>query len=637
MTPVDPFAVNRPAKIRPQHLERLAVVYVRQSDPYQILRHPESAPVQINLRERALEWGWAAKRIIVLDGDQGCSATTTKDRDDFAFLLSEIALGHVGLVFGFQFNRLSREDEASCRLIRYCATFDTLVADMDGVYHPKEFNDHMLLTLKGFFGGIELHHIQQRMQAGRLQRARRGEWLGQPPPGYIVGASGKLQFDPDEQVQQVIRLILDQFAALGSVSGVLRYMQQHQIQMPFRPLSGPQRGQLLWRRPFRETLRLLVRRPAYAGAFTWGLHTVDRSRLAPGQRGTTRLERQPDECPVFIRDNHAAYLSWEQYQSNLSRLKQHRIRGPKPSEARKTVSLLAGLVMCGQCGCRMQTRYTRTLRYVCQRHALDYGTPPCQSVAGMPLDRLITEQVLQVVTPAALELSLRAAQECERERAALNQHWRLRLERAAQEVERAYRQYNRVEPENRLVARSLERKWEEALLAKQTLEEEHHRFEQAQPTQLSAAERAQIEALAHDLPALWQSPQTSVPDKRQVVRLLLQQALVWAPASSQEVRVQLHWIGGTVTEHQVQRPVHTWKQMSEEAVLRERLRAWQAAGWTSRQIAEELNRTGQSTPRGKSFTAESIRQLLSRIQRQNVKARSRKKKHKVAQTSKPRS
>ena len=612
MNPAERPTAERPAKIQGHHLERWAIVYVRQSHPQQVQRHRESAQVQANLHQRARAWGWPAERIRVLDGDQGRSGTTTAGREDFAWLLSEVALGHVGLVLGFQINRLAREDEACCRLIKVCGGFDTLLADEDGLYHPHDFNDRLLLTIKGFLGGFELHQLQQRMQAGRLNRARRGEWLGQPPPGYVIGPDHKLQSDPDEQVQHVVRLILDQFAALGSVSGLLRYLRHQQIQLPFRPLSGPQHGQLHWHRPHRETLRLLLRRPAYAGAYTWGRHAVDPRRAVPGRRGSGRVEREPQECPVFLRDNHPAYLSWEQYQSNLRRLQHHRTRGPVPGPARTTTALLAGLVVCGQCGCRMQTRYTKTLRYDCQRHALDYGAPACQSLVGEPLEQLVAAQILQVVTPASLDLSRRAAQECERERSALDRHWRLRLERARQEADRAARQYHAVEPENRLVARTLERQWEEALRAQRTLEEEYHRFQQTQPTQLSAAERARIETLAQDLPALWQSPQTAVLDKRQVVRLLVQRVVVWAPAASQEVRVEVHWTGGTRTEHQVTRPVAGWQQVRELATVLAQVRQWQGSSWTSQRMATALNALGHRTPRGKCFTATTVRQLLAR-------------------------
>ena len=612
MTHAKPGGTERPAKIHGHHLDRWAIVYVRQSHPQQVQRHRGSAQVQANLHERARAWGWPAERIRILDGDQGCSGSTTAGRDDFAWLLSEIALGHVGLVLGFQINRLAREDEACCRLIKVCAAFDTLLADQDGLYHPHDFNDRLILTIKGFLGGFELHQLQQRMQAGRLNRARRGEWLGQPPPGYVVGPDHKLQFDPDEQVQHVIRLILDQFATLGSVSGVLRYLRHHQIQLPFRPLSGPQRGQLHWHAPQRETLRALLRRPAYAGAYTWGRYAIDPRRATPGQRGHGRVERTPQECLVFVPDNHPAYLSWEQYQSNLQRLQQQRRHGPLPGPAQTTTALLAGLVVCGHCHSRMLTHYTRTLRYECQRQLLDYAGPPCQSFAGESLEQLLREQVLQVVTPASLELSLQAAQECERERAALDQHWQLRLQRARQEADRAFRQYTAVEPENRLVARTLEGRWEEALRAQRTLEEEYHRFQHTQPTTLSAAERTQIERLAHDLPTLWQSPRTSLLDQRQIVRLLVQQVVVWAPASSQQMQVQVHWTGGTVTEHQVRRAVASWTQVEDVAALLEQVRRWQRRGWTAQRIADELNATGHRTPHGKVFTATTVRQLRSR-------------------------
>ena len=612
MTTPEAPVCSRSAKIAPHHLERWAMVYVRQSHPQQIQRHRESTQVQFNLQHVALGWGWPRERIRILDGDQGRSGTSTVGRDDFAWLLSEIALGHVGVVLGFQINRLAREDEACCRLISVCAAFDTLLADQDGLYDPHDFNDRLVLTFKGVMGGFELHEIQQRMQESRLNRARRGEWMGNQPPGYVIGPDYKLQFDPDEQVQGIIRLILDQFASLGSISGLLRYLRQHQIEMPYRVPSGPNRGQLQWHRPHRETLRLLVRRPAYAGAYTWGLKALDPRRKAPGFRGRGRVERQPHECAVFLRDNHPAYITWEQYQSNVHRLGQQRMRGPVPGPARPTVSLLAGLVVCGSCGCRMQTHYTRTLRYDCQRHAFDYGSRACQSLVGEPLERLVADQILQVVTPASLELNLRATKHCEQERAALEKQWRLNLERARQQTARAHRQYDAVEPENRLVARTLERNWEEALLAERALEEDYRRFQQEQPARLSVAERAEIETLARNLPAVWCSPHNGVVQKRRAVRSLLERVVVWAPASSQEVTVHLHWSLGTVTEHKIMRPVKTWEQVAGAAMMRERVQEWRAAGWTSGRIAAELNAEGFRTPRGKSFTAESVRKLLER-------------------------
>ena len=603
---------GRLAKILPHHLERWAIIYVRQSHPQQVQRHRESAQVQTQLRELALQWGWPAERIRVLDGDQGCSGATTVGRDDFAWLLAEIALGHVGLVIGFQINRLARDDETCCRLINLCANFHTLLADLDGLYNPRDFNDRILLNVKGLTGGIELHDIQQRMQASRLNRCRRGEWLGQPPPGFVVGPDSKLQFDPDEQVQDVIRLIFEQFITRGSLSGLLRYLRGNRIQLPFRPSYGPDKGQLQWRNPHRERLRQILRHPAYAGAHTWGRRAVDPARARPGRRGTGRIARAPHECQVFLPDIHQAYISWQQYENNVRRLGQQRTHGPAPGPARTTAALLAGLVVCGPCGCRMQARYTRSLRYACQRRALDDAGPSCQSFGGAALEQLVSAQVLQVVTPAALELSLCAAEECQRQRSALDHQWQLRLERARQDAARVYRQYNAVEPENRLVGRTLERQWEEALRAERTLEEEYHRFQREQPVRLTAAERGQIAALAQDLPALWRSPRTSVEERRQVARLLLQRVVVWPSASSQELRVLLHWSIGTVTEHAITRTVHTWEQVADAATVWQRVQSWRAAGWTSRRMAAELNAAGYRTPRGQPFTSESVRQLVAR-------------------------
>ena len=620
MNPIEPHAELQPTKIQPNHRERWAIVYVRQSHPQQVQRHRESAQVQANLQLRARQWGWPAQRIRVLDGDQGCSGASTVGRDDFAWLLSEITLGHVGLVLGFQINRLAREDEACCRLIKTCAAFDTLLADQDGVYHPLDFNDRMILTLKGFMGGFELHQLQQRMQAGRLNRAKRGEWLGQPPSGYIVGPDRKLQFDPDEEVQQRVRLLFEQFTQLGSLMGVLRYLRRHQLHLPYRPRFGAQAGQLLWRIPQREKLRQLLRHPAYAGVYTWGRRALVRSRVVPGRRGTGRVECDPDQCPVFRRDNHPAYIAWEQHQAIRIRLRQQRRHGPTPGAARTTKAVLAGLVVCGCCGCRMQTRYTRQLRYDCQRRALDEAAPACGSFAGEPLERLVREQVMQLMTPAGLELSLRAIEACEHERATLERNWQLRLERARPEAEGAYRQYNAVEPEHRLVARSLERVWEEKLLTQRHLEEEHDRFAQTQPVRLTAAERAQIEQLAINLPALWNSPRTSIDDQRQVIRLLLERVTVWTAAPGPTLQVQLHWIGGVVTEHQVTRTVAAWKQLSDLPELLQHVRQRREAGRSSAQIAQEMNAQGKRTPRGQPFTAETIRQLLSRTaQRKRTK------------------
>jgi len=612
MTSLEPGRADRPAKISGRHLERWALVSVRQSNTQQVRRHPESAPVQADLRRLALGWGWPPQRIRVLDGDQGHSGTSTVGRDDLAWMIGEVIMDHVGIILVFQINRLAREDEACARLIDVCGTFDTLLADQDGVYHPDDFNDRLVLSIKGMMGGFELHLIQQRMQTGRLNRARRGEWLGQVPPGYVIGPDRKLELDPDEQARAAIGTIFDLFDSAGSLSGLLRRLRERHIEIPFRPPAGPAAGRLQWHRPHRETLRQLLRRPAYAGTYTWGRRPIDPRRRQPGRPGTGRVEREPQDCAVFLPENHPAYITRERYEANVRRLGQQRRHGPVPGPARRTVAVLAGLVACGECGCRMQTHYAGALRYDCQRRALDYGTRPCQGVAGGPLERLAAEQILGVITPAGLELCLRAVAECEPEQAATEGHWRLRLARAEQEATRAARQYDAVEPEDRLVARTLERRWEQALLAQRSLEEDYARYRRDRPGRLTEAERAEIEALSCDLPAVWHAPDADIDAKRHVARLLLRRVVVWAPPSTGEVRVHLHRSFETITEHIITRPVRSWGQVAGVGSAIELITARREAGWPSARIAEELNATGYRTPHQKMFTAQTVRQLLSR-------------------------
>ena len=462
MTTSEPSAGNRHAKIASHHLERWAIVYVRQSHPQQVQRHRESAQVQANLQQRALDWGWPRERIRILDGDQGCSATTTVGRDDFAWLLSEIALGHVGLVLGFQINRFAREDEACCRLIKVCATFDTLLADQDGLYHPLDFNDRLVLTIKGLMGGIELHQVQQRMQAGRLNRARRGEWLGQAPPGYVIGPDRKLQFDPDEQVQTVVRLILDQFAILGSLSGVLRYLRQQQIELPYRvPAARTGDSCTGIDRIGRRCAVSCVVRPMRVSTPGADTPTIRGGRcrvtaVVVGSNGNRKTVR----CSCRTITPRTSPGSNTRAIANVcdSSVRGDRCRARRGRRCRCWPGWW--------CAARVVAACKRTTRGPCATTASGTpsitAAPACQSLVGEPLEQLVAEQVLQVVTPASLELSLRATAECERERAALDKQWQLRLERARQDTARAHRQYDAVEPENRLVARTLERKWEES-------------------------------------------------------------------------------------------------------------------------------------------------------------------------------
>ncbi len=599
-------------KIKPRHLDRLAIVYVRQSHPQQQIRHPESIATQLRLRERIEQWGWPAERIRVLDGDLGKSGTSTVGRDDFAWLVSEVTLDHVGLVAGFQINRLAREDETICHLIKVCSLFDTLLADKDGVYHPQDFNDRLVLTIKGLVGGVELHQIQQRMQHGRLERARRGEWLGVPPLGYVIGEDHKLVFDPDQQAQHVTRMLFDEFDRLGSLSALLRFLHEHDVCLPIRTTADP-RDPIAWRRPHRETVRNVLRHPAYTGTYTWGRRPCDPKRALPGRHGTGRMVLAVEDCAVFLPGNHAAFIDSARFERNLQRLASHPRRGPQPSPARETVSLLTGRVFCGRCHARMQPHYAPHLRYECARRALDYGASRCGSLSGREIEQLVAEQILVALQPASLELSLAATDRIETQRAEVERHWQLRLQRAGQDAERAFRQYDAVEPENRLVARTLESRWEETLSEVRTLTEEYDRFRASRPLTLSASERASIQQLSTNMPRLWNAPSMAVAEKRRVVELLLEKAVVTTPGD-ERLTVALHWSGGTVTHHQTTRRVRRWSKLSHYESILAHIAQQESLGCTSAEIATSLNDLGYRTCRDQSFTSANVRQLRKRTQ-----------------------
>ncbi len=434
-------------KIQRVRLDRVAIVYVRQSTLQQIERHRESTRLQYGLVERAMELGWAKQRVVVIDEDLGRSGATAEGRLGFQRLVAEVSLDHVGIVLGIEMSRLARSSRDWYQLLEVCALFSTLIGDLDGIYDPGSYNDRLLLGLKGTMSEAELHILKQRMLEGKKAKARRGELVLLLPMGYIRRPSGEVIKDPDEQAQAVIELVFEVFARRGTLHAVLHHLVEHQIQLPHRVSRGARKGELQWRRPNRVTLSNLLHNPAYAGAYAYGRRPTDPRRKLPGRPSTGRTVAPMDQWEVLLKDQWPAYLSWEQYEQNLRQLKANTAQSI--GTPRQGPSLLSGLLICGRCGLRMATQYTNnghSLRYSCSRMAVDYAAPYCQSLVGAPLDTLLTEQLLQALEPAALEISLKVAEDLEHERAQHLALWKQRLERTGYEVERAYRQYNAVEP-----------------------------------------------------------------------------------------------------------------------------------------------------------------------------------------------
>jgi DNA invertase Pin-like site-specific DNA recombinase len=555
--------------------------------------------LQYALLDRAVSLGWARSRVLVIDDDLGRSAAVADSRPGFARLVTEVTMGRVGLVLGIEMSRLARTGRDWHQLLELCSLSGTLLADPDGVYDPSFYNDRLLLGLKGTMSEAELYLIRQRMASGKLAKAERGELAIAVPIGYARRPSGEVTFDPDEQAQTVVRLVFDTFTRLGTLNAMLRYLVDNEVQLPVRSHAGPDKGQLCWRRPSRETLQNMLHNPIYAGYYAYGRRRIDPRRKAPGRPSTGRVVRSMDEWLVLLPDRMPAYLSVEQYQANQARLAANRQIAAAPGAPRPGAALLSGLLHCGLCGGhRMVVQYRTgagpvSHGYGCAWFPVNYGTgEPCQHIAGRALDDYVTRQVLAAVAPAALEVSLSAAAQAEAERATLDTLWHQRVERARYAADRARRQYQLAEPENRLVVRQLEKDWETALVEADRLDQDYQRFRDIRPATLSPAERDAIRSLAGNLPAVWHAGTTTVEDRKEILRTIIERITVAVVGDSEQVDVTICWAGGHETRGRAVRPVARMDQLSYFPRLLARVTELAAAGRNTRQIADQLNNEG---------------------------------------------
>jgi DNA invertase Pin-like site-specific DNA recombinase len=601
-------------KIRDWHWQRKAVVYIRQSTPQQVVEHRESTDRQYALVQRAISLGWSKERVEVIDEDQGRSGRHVEGRLGFQHLLAEIGLDHVGIIFGLEMSRLARSNKDWHQLLELCALFRTLLADQDGLYDPTDYNDRLLLGLKGTMSEAELHILRSRMYQGLLNKAKRGEVFNHAPIGYVKQLGGDFALDPDQQVQSVVHLVFDEFDRQGTLHGLLRSLVHHGIRLPIRPHGGPTRGQLEWRRPNRVTLQNLLHRPLYAGFYCWGQRATDPRRKVAGRPGTGRTSRQPQDCQVLLPERCPAYITAERFWANQQRLAANRAAGL--SAPRHGPSLLGGLLVCARCGRRLMVSYVNGgsgVRYSCARGVADYAEPICQSLSGQRLDQFVSSQVLAVLQPAALELHLAAAADLRQERQRLHQHWQQQLERARYGTERAARQYQAVEPENRLVARELERRWNESLHKQRCVEEDYERFRHTQPAEVSPAEQQRIRALASSLPVLWTADSTTAADRQRIIRFLIERIVVDVQGASERVAVTIHWVGGASSSHELVRAVQCYEQMADYPKLWARIQELRAQGATLASVARHLNDEGFRPPkRAEQFNVGIVAGLLAK-------------------------
>jgi DNA invertase Pin-like site-specific DNA recombinase len=632
--PVDPEEVtnaarqihrgSRGTKIRDRHLDRMAIVYVRQSSPQQVLDHRESRERQYALAQTAAALGWTKERIQIIDEDQGQSARSATSRFGFQRLLAEVTMDHVGLVLGLEMSRLSRSSKDWHHLLEVCALFGTLLADQDGVYDPHDPNDRLLLGLKGTMSEFELSTMRNRLERGRLHKATRGELFYKVPCGYFKLPSGEVVLDPDEQARTVVQSVFQKFDELGTVYGVHRYLVGNGIRLGMRAQDRTRRGQLEWRRPSLATLTHMLHNPMYAGAYAYGRRPCIGGLRASGINTIQQRWVPMSEWKVLQRDRVPAYITWECYLANQEKLHQNRSLFDTPGTPRNGAALLTRLLVCGKCGHFLHACYPKesNVHYRCNAHHHTAAETVCHGLKAAVIDNLVVDQVLHALEPATLELSLTAIADLEQERERLHRHWRQRLERARYDSDRAERQYRAVEPENRLVARTLEQCWEEAMRQQHQLEEEYDRFLWKQPSTLSQDELARIRALSRDIPALWNAPETTAMDRKEIIRLLVEQVVVLVQSDSEEVQATIHWRGGSETQHTIVRPVARYDQLRDFDRLMDYLIRWRREGFSAGQIATKLHVAGFRPPRKKgAYTAEQVQGLLLRCDLRQEQAR----------------
>jgi DNA invertase Pin-like site-specific DNA recombinase len=593
-------------KVKPSHTQRTAFVYIRQSSPSQVEYNRESTARQYALLDKACALGWAKEQVIIIDEDLGLTGSGWAKRSGFARMTAEVALGHVGIVLGLEVSRLARNNADWYRLLDLCGMTDTLIGDSDGIYHPALFNDRLVLGLKGTMSEAELHILRARLDGGIRNKAARGELRRGLPVGFVWGEEdGEVRFHPDESVVSTIRTVFSKFTELGSARKVWLWFGCERLSFPTR---ATMKSEIRWAAPTYTAIHNVLTNPVYAGAYTYG--KCRRERYVDEQGMFRRRTRHVPmaEWSVLLPEHHPGYIDWTTFQANQVRIDSN--VHPQPHQAggavREGAALLQGLATCGKCGRRLHTHYrgrNAAPGYHCSGKDLVHGRGVyCLNVGGVQIDQAVVDTFLKALTPAALEATQVALQQLEADQDTALSQWRLAVERARYEAERAERQYRAVEPENRLVARGLETEWEKHLRDLAAAEAELQRREQQRPRLLSQEEKSKIRCLGSDLNKVWTAPSTTDRDRKELLRTLLEEVIVTVDRPERRAHLTLRWRGGTLTDVDLSLPrsqprgLHT----DEDTIsLLHRL----ATHYSDDVIAGILNRQDRKTATGERFTA----------------------------------
>jgi DNA invertase Pin-like site-specific DNA recombinase len=593
--------MNGETKISSTHRDRLAVIYLRQSSMAQVREHTESTMRQYGLAEVAVGLGWARQDVVVIDTDLGVSGRWGVARAGFTELVRRVCSGEVGAIFGIEISRLARSNAEVARLMEFAAITQTLLIDADGIYDPGDVNDRMLLGMKSTIGEVELHVMAQRLAASKKAAAERGELRTPLPVGYVHDQAGEVVIDPDAEVQAAIRDLFAAFAACGSAYGVVTAFTDRRF--PPRAYGGAWAGQLRWGRLTHARVLGVLKNPCYTGAYVHGRYTSRRSVEPDGTVRTSLIERPRAEWPVLIHDHHEGYLSWAEYLANETKLAANRTNaGARPP--REGSALCQGIITRGSCGKPMRTNYHTDQKpsYECSRRADGLTTPTCRSIAASAVDVAVADRLLQALNPAEIALTLAAADDVTDRHRRISRAAELAVERARYEADRAERAFCQVEPENRLVARTLEARWETKLAA---LTETEQALAAAQDARPPLPTRVELQALAADLPGLWQAPTTSNKDRKRLLRTLIADLTLLPETDPATARIGLRWHTSSTDELLVTRPLPPGPAKRSPSPAVELIR--QIGPTTdTRDMADKLNAAGLTTGHGQPFDVAAV-------------------------------
>lgn len=594
-------------KIKPQHLARKAMLYVRQSSAYQVTHNVESKKLQYAMQDRLRQLGW--REIEVIDEDLGRSAAGTQTRAGFERMVAEVCLGRVGAVAAREVSRFARNSREWQQLVEVCRVVDTVLIDQESIYAPRASNDRLLLGLKGSLNEYELDLLRQRSLEARREKAKRGELIVNAPIGYRKTEDQRLEKDPDLRVQEGIRLVFQQFSQIGSVRQTLLWFLEHGLQLPARKPGG---GEIHWKRPSYHTIYAIVTNPIYAGAYAYG-KTERTIRYEDGEPRVYDRHKPRSEWSVLIPESHEGYVGWQEFERLQGAIHANFRLSGQPGAVRNGPALLAGLVRCHRCASKLTVHYTgaghNVLRYTCYRAWLDKGQPRCITLAGTPVDAAVSREIIRAVQPAAIEAAILAYEDETSKRDEVLAALQRDLQAARYQAQRAQKQYDTADPENRLVADELERRWNQALQCVRELEKRIEEQSRSEDDKKAPTANEFVE-LATQLEAIWNDVESDSRLKKRVVRALIEEVVVDVDEARAEVILVIHWKGGLHTQVRIPRRRRGQHSYNTPPDTLDAVRVL-ARVMPDKMIAATLNRNGLRTGKGNFWTRERVTSLRS--------------------------